>query len=130
MEKYRLKIIITIIIIVVGAVLINIFNHFATYPETGSITVNIIDESGISKSSKVIEITGEQGLLDLLKENYEITGTSQAGGFFLKSIDGIYPPTGYFFCIFVNGEMANVGISLLRYKDQDVITFRIMKLEG
>lgn len=45
-------------------------------------------------------------------------------GFFVQSIDGLAPKDNRYWIYYLNGKTANMGISLIKLKNNDVITWR------
>lgn len=104
-------------------------------PEKGDlIEVTVILNDGDSDiSSKVHEIEESSSAYELLDMFYEIKITQSAYGSFLNEIKignhVISDDEGFFIEFIINGESAVVGIAGYFVSEDDVLTFKLTKIE-
>lgn len=88
-------------------------------------TLRVVELDQSVLVEKVIEGTPSDVLLEVLKNNFEVVSAESQWGTYLISIEGSSTGDNLFLAIYVNGEMAAVGISGLIPHDGDVFEFKV-----
>lgn len=104
----------------------------------GTITLIVIDENGVEKINDELDIKKDMTLLDVLKENYQLTclgpmnrvdeTCTQHFGFdlILLSVDGVTTDfQNTFLAFYINDEFSKVGITQIELNDGDVIKIQV-----
>lgn len=120
MKKKIIASIVAVIVILCG--ILFIYNPFAPKYD-GSIDVKIVNLKGKTVNEKEIAFNDGDKLQTLLEENFDHVEISDG---FLSSIDELTTPEDYstYICIYVDGEMSDVGLTQIKYKDGTEIEFR------
>lgn len=90
----------------------------------GEITVEVINLDKTEKDKKEIKFKKDDNLLDIIQENFENV-TYENG--MIMSIEDYVTPSDWstFIMIYVDGQMSEVGLKDIKYKDGTLITFQI-----
>lgn len=120
MKKKIIASIVAVIVILCGIFIV--YNPFAPKYD-GSIDVKIVNLKGKTVNEKEIEFNDGDKLQTLLEDNFDHVEISDG---FLSSIDELTTPEDYstYICIYVDGEMSDVGLTQIKYKDGTEIEFR------
>lgn len=98
--------------------------------EGGTIKVELIDSSSDYYDLNFFEFSAGDSLFKIIEKNYEIEYELSAYGHFMIRIGALNAPNRMekFIRIEVNDKISTQGIDHIKLKDQDKITFRIVKV--
>ncbi len=101
-----------------------------TSEEVGQIKIELIDIDKNIISEKTHPFESNDTLFKILDTNYEVLYEVSAYGKFLTKIDNLVAPKdgSTFIRIEINGEISTVGVDGIKLKNNDTITFRIVKI--
>lgn len=122
------KIVITLIaIIVLIAGSIAIRSSFSSKSD-GHIQVEVLALDGSTIAEKDIEFSEGDQLTDLIQNNFDGVVFD---GTMLMNIEGYETPPDWstFLCVYVDGEMSQVGIPEIEYQDGTKITLRVTEMQ-
>jgi len=90
----------------------------------GEITVEVINLDKTEKDKKEIKFKKDDNLLDIIQDNFENVTYNNG---MIMSIEDYVTPSDWstFIMIYVDGQMSEVGLKDIKYKDGTLITFQI-----
>ena len=121
------KIVVTIIAVVILGIGIFLASNSFSSKYDGEITVTIVDIKGTTVSEKEIPFNKGDELVPLLEKNYDNVVVDNG---MLLSIDTLTTPEDWseFICIYVDGNMSEVGILEIPFSDETEISFVMSEL--
>ena len=121
-NKLFKKVLLTIIAILVVAGCIFTLKSAFNAKDIGEITVSVVDIDGNELAKKEIPFKEGDGITKLLEDNFDNVVIEDG---FLYSIDKLTTPEDWstFICLYVDGEMSEVGLLEVQFKDGTSISF-------
>jgi len=125
-----INITLSIIALVAIALAVIVISKRPTSEEVGQIKIELIDIDKNIISEKTHPFESNDTLFKILDTNYEVLYEVSAYGKFLTKIDNLVAPKdgSTFIRIEINGEISTVGVDGIKLKNNDTITFRIVKI--
>jgi len=125
-----INITLSIIALVAIALAVIVILKRPTSEEAGQIKIELIDIDKNIISEKTHPLESNDTLFKILDTNYEVLYEVSAYGKFLTKIDNLVAPKdgSTFIRIEINGEISTVGVDGIKLKNNDTITFRIVKI--
>ena len=121
-NKLFKKVLLTIIAILVVVGCIFAVKSAFNAKDIGTITVSVVDIDGNELAKKEIQFKEGDEITKLLEDNFDNVVIEDG---FLYSIDKLTTPEDWstFICLYVDGEMSEVGLLEVQFKDGTSISF-------
>ncbi len=128
MKKKIIAAVSTVVAIAILIVCLVLYNTHYKSKGSGTIEVYVINLESTVVSQKEIEFEKGDSLIALFEENYDDVVITDG---FLYSIAGYDTPSdwSWFFCIYVDGEMSQVGLADIKFKDGTKIELKMTRYE-
>lgn len=128
-------------LLLLGALSLGAVTFFSETPSTSSHQINeattestaqIHAELVVEDTSFVLTLESEKSVLDAMKilqeeqDDFSFTGSDSEFGFFVETINNVKndQSTNSYWSLYINGEMAMVGVSDAIIQEGDIITWK------
>ncbi len=93
-------------------------------------TLKYFDENGKTIVDESSEVQKGTNAFEAMKSKVEVDYDLYAIGAFVKGINGVFPPKGYYLALYVNGEYARKGISGYTVNNDMTVEWKTEKIES